>query len=103
MKPKLSKQKLEGKQPPKEANKGKRKVYQQGRWQEADIWQMEKLRPGNEIDLPEHLVPTDKRVVVTASAPERRMVYEFNGRPARGVYEELTGVELQSLPRVDLA
>lgn len=39
----------------------------------------------------EHMVPTDERVVVTASDPGTRLVHELNGRPARLVYEEIVG------------
>ncbi|MBT8494980.1 MAG: FIST C-terminal domain-containing protein, partial [Deltaproteobacteria bacterium] len=37
----------------------------------------------------EHMVPTDKRVVVTDSDPGTRTVHELNGRPAVEVYQEL--------------
>ena len=50
VKPKLQKFELQDKAPNKEAHKGTRQVFQQGRWQEADIWEMEKLVAGNEID-----------------------------------------------------
>jgi hypothetical protein len=39
----------------------------------------------------EHMIPTDRRVVVTASDPGTRLVQELNGRPAREVYEEIVG------------
>jgi N-methylhydantoinase A/oxoprolinase/acetone carboxylase beta subunit len=50
VKPKLRKHKLSGKKPDKEASKGKRPVFRQGKWHDADIWRMESLKPGNEID-----------------------------------------------------
>lgn len=50
VKPKLRKHTLSGKQPPKEAFKGKRPVFMRGKWNDADIWRMESLVPGNEID-----------------------------------------------------
>ena len=33
-----------------DGGKGVRQVFQHSKWQEADIWEMEKLKPGNEID-----------------------------------------------------
>jgi len=51
VKPRLRKQKLQGRKPDrKTAFKGKRPVYREGKWHDADIWRMEALRPGNEID-----------------------------------------------------
>jgi N-methylhydantoinase A/oxoprolinase/acetone carboxylase beta subunit len=49
VKPKLRKVELAGKKPSDEAFKTKRPVFMRGEWQDADIWQMEKLVPGNEI------------------------------------------------------
>ena len=39
-----------GKDPSKSASKGQRQVFQHGKWQKADIWEMSELKPGNEID-----------------------------------------------------
>jgi N-methylhydantoinase A/oxoprolinase/acetone carboxylase beta subunit len=50
VKPTLRKFELQSKEPPKQAKKGTRQVFQRGEWQEADIWEMEKLVAGNEID-----------------------------------------------------
>lgn len=50
VKPKLRKHELADKRPPKEAFKGKRPVFMRGKWNDADIWRMESLVPGNEID-----------------------------------------------------
>ena len=50
VKPKLCKHELQGKAPLESARKGIRPVYQKGKWNDADIWRMEDLRPGNEID-----------------------------------------------------
>ncbi|MCX6000118.1 MAG: hydantoinase/oxoprolinase family protein, partial [Chloroflexi bacterium] len=49
VKPKLSRRPLEDKKPPHEAVKGKREVYFNGVWGTAGIYDMDKLRPGNEI------------------------------------------------------
>ncbi len=50
VKPKLRKHELSGKKPAKKAFKTKRPVFMRGKWQDADIWEMESLVPGNEID-----------------------------------------------------
>ena len=50
VKPKLRKHELSSKTPDADARKGVRQVFQHSKWQEADIWEMEKLKPGNEID-----------------------------------------------------
>jgi acetone carboxylase beta subunit len=50
VKPKLIRHDLEGKAPRKEASKGTRPVFQQGRWNDAQIYEMGELRPGNEIN-----------------------------------------------------
>jgi N-methylhydantoinase A/oxoprolinase/acetone carboxylase beta subunit len=49
VKPKLFQHELEGKEPPKAASKGKRPVFRNGRWQDARLYEMADLRPGNEI------------------------------------------------------
>jgi N-methylhydantoinase A/oxoprolinase/acetone carboxylase beta subunit len=50
VKPVLRKHELQGAEPVKGALKGTRPVFQKGAWHDADIWRMEDLRPGNEID-----------------------------------------------------
>jgi len=50
VKPKLRKSELADREPPAEARKGTRPVFMRGEWQDADIWRMESLVPGNEID-----------------------------------------------------
>jgi len=50
VKPKLSKRPLEGKTPPPEALRGKREVYHNGSWHRATIYDMDQLRPGNQIE-----------------------------------------------------
>lgn len=50
VKPRLRRHELQGKAPVESARKGTRPVYQKGQWRDADIWRMEDLRPGNEID-----------------------------------------------------
>lgn len=49
VKPLVSTYELEGKGPPPAASKGKRPVYQQGGWTDAPIYEMDELRPGNEV------------------------------------------------------
>ncbi|MBE3551798.1 MAG: hypothetical protein IMX06_02905 [Kyrpidia tusciae] len=48
-KPKIPQEPLAGETPPREALVGTRRVYWNGEWTEADIWEMEKLKPGNRI------------------------------------------------------
>jgi len=48
-KPLLPRKPLQGKSPPKEAKKGQRSVYWHGEWVEAEIFEMDRLEPGNEI------------------------------------------------------
>jgi N-methylhydantoinase A/oxoprolinase/acetone carboxylase beta subunit len=50
VKPNLPKHELADKRPAQEALKGSRPVFQRGRWTDADIWRMESLVPGNEIE-----------------------------------------------------
>lgn len=52
---------IEGKVPPKEANKGRRDAYIDGAWVAMDLWEQEKLRAGNRVDGPaiiEHTMTT---------------------------------------------
>lgn len=49
IKPKLTRRPLEGKAPPAEAAKGSRPMYYNRRWQDAALWEMDLLRPGNEV------------------------------------------------------
>ena len=49
VKPKLVKHPLEGKTPHKNAIKGEREVYYEGKWGKATIYDMDRLRPGNEV------------------------------------------------------
>lgn len=44
------------------------------------------------VIMSEHMIPTERRVVVTASDPDRRMVHELDGRSARVVFGEMLGV-----------
>jgi N-methylhydantoinase A/oxoprolinase/acetone carboxylase beta subunit len=50
VKPKLRKFELADTKPAETAFKCKRPVYRRGEWQDADIWEMESLVPGNEIE-----------------------------------------------------
>ena len=49
IKPRILKYDLEDKKPARKAIKGKRPVFQKGRWIDADIYEMDELRPGNEF------------------------------------------------------
>jgi N-methylhydantoinase A len=50
VKPKLIKHPLEDRVPSKAAVKDNRQVYVNGQWQEAVVYDMDKLHPGNEVD-----------------------------------------------------
>jgi acetone carboxylase beta subunit len=50
VKPKLRRHELAGPTPDARASKGTRPVFRRGAWSDADIWRMEDLVPGNEID-----------------------------------------------------
>ena len=50
VKPKIVKRSLEGKDPLQEAIKGEREVYFDGEWHRAVIYDMDQIRPGNEIE-----------------------------------------------------
>lgn len=45
-----------------------------------------------EIIKTEHLLPTEKKVVITKAYPESRRVIEINGKPAKAEYAHLLGV-----------
>ena len=49
IKPQLIQEPLEGKQPSAEASKGTRPIYYNREWHEAQLWEMDLLRPGNEV------------------------------------------------------
>ena len=49
VKPLVRQYDLEGKKPPAKASKGTRQAYQDGQWHEAQLYEMDELRPGNEI------------------------------------------------------
>jgi len=49
VKPRVVRYELERKEPPKSASKGTRPVYQQGAWHEGRLFEMDELRPGNEV------------------------------------------------------
>lgn len=49
-KPQLRRHELARKKPDKKAFKFKRPVFRNGQWNDADVWRMEDLVPGNEID-----------------------------------------------------
>jgi acetone carboxylase beta subunit len=50
VKPKMRKFPLADPKPAEKAFKCTRPVFMRGKWQDADIWEMESLVPGNEID-----------------------------------------------------
>ncbi len=52
IKPTIRKYPLKGRQPVGEAFKGEREVYRKGKWTATQLYEMDLLRPGNEIDGP---------------------------------------------------
>jgi N-methylhydantoinase A/oxoprolinase/acetone carboxylase beta subunit len=50
VKPRLRKFALGARKPAEKALKCRRPVFMRGKWQDADIWEMESLVPGNEVD-----------------------------------------------------
>jgi acetone carboxylase, beta subunit len=50
VKPILREHALASKTPDREAFKCTRPVFRHGEWNDADIWRMEDLKPGNEVD-----------------------------------------------------
>ncbi len=51
-KPKIPKEPLGDAEPPKEARIGTRRLYRKKRWVNAQLYRMEALRPGNQVDGP---------------------------------------------------
>jgi N-methylhydantoinase A len=50
VKPKMARWPLEGKKPARSAIKEERQLYYDGKWDKAVIYDMDKLRPGNEVE-----------------------------------------------------
>jgi N-methylhydantoinase A len=69
-KPMIKKYPLEGKEPPKEAFKGERKVWVKNRWLNARLYEMDLLRAGNEIEGPAIIEAPSTTVLV----PETRKI-----------------------------
>ncbi len=49
VKPQITRQPLLGREPARTARRGERRIYWEGRWSEASVWDMEALLPGNEV------------------------------------------------------
>lgn len=49
-KPKVTAHPIIGKEPPRGALKGERKVFRKGRWETARLFEMDRLQPGNEVE-----------------------------------------------------
>jgi acetone carboxylase beta subunit len=49
LKPLVQRHELQDKKPPKSAEKGTRQVFENGQWLEANLFEMDELKPGNEI------------------------------------------------------
>ncbi|MBJ22731.1 MAG: 5-oxoprolinase [Deltaproteobacteria bacterium] len=50
VKPILARQILQDESPPPQSRKGIRPVFQKGRWQDAELFEMSELQPGNRLD-----------------------------------------------------
>ncbi len=50
VKPILARKALQGESPPADSHKGIRPVFQKGRWQDAKIFEMSELQPGNRLE-----------------------------------------------------
>ncbi len=50
-----------------------------------------------EVFKTENFVPTSKKLIVTESEPDKRIVHEFNGAPAAITYAEIIGTDPESL------
>jgi N-methylhydantoinase A/oxoprolinase/acetone carboxylase beta subunit len=51
-KPNIVLSELQGKEPPKKAFKGTRDIYYDGKWQQATVYEMGEIMPGNEVNGP---------------------------------------------------
>lgn len=51
-KPKIPKESIDGEEPPEKAAKGYREMFWDGKWWEASLWEMDRLRAGNIIEGP---------------------------------------------------
>ena len=71
IKPAIRKYPVEGKHPAGESFKGEREVYQKGKWISARLYEMDMLRPGNEIDGPAVVEAPSTTLFV----PEGRGIY----------------------------
>ena len=73
LKPRFNKQPLGKAQPVPEANRGKRQVYMRGEWLEAQLWEVDLLKPGNRIQGPAILEHPATTMVLY---PENRLVVD---------------------------
>ena len=75
-KPLLPAMKIQGKTPPKEAEKGKRSIYWRGEWVETKIFEMDRLQSGNEI---KGLAVVEAPSTTLVVPPDRYVVFDENG------------------------
>ena len=73
VKPRFTKRPLSPAQPIPEADRGKRQVYMRGEWIEAQLWEVDLLRPGNRIQGPAILEHPATTMVLY---PENRLVVD---------------------------
>jgi hypothetical protein len=76
----------------------KTKILHQGTWQEnAAVLMQVRTRCGISVFKTDHLIPTEKRMVVTKANPEERTVSEINAAPAAKEYARLLGKDPKQL------
>ncbi|MFA4835197.1 MAG: hydantoinase/oxoprolinase family protein, partial [Dehalococcoidia bacterium] len=71
IKPHISKLELKGKKPPEKAYKRTQDVYFKGKWRENNIYEMDALLPGNEVEGPAILEAPSTTLVVPADQKAR--------------------------------
>ncbi|UCG82938.1 MAG: hydantoinase/oxoprolinase family protein, partial [Dehalococcoidia bacterium] len=83
IKPVVRKYPLEGREPPKEAFKGERDVYLKRKWVTATLYEMDLLKPGNQIEGPAIVeAPATTLLVPTGSSirmDEYRVIWMIGG------------------------
>lgn len=77
IKPQLEKHPVRGTEPDARAHKGNRKAYFDGRWYDADIWEMEPLQAGNVVRGPAIIEHTMTTLVLPPGTSARLDEYEF--------------------------
>jgi len=77
VKPKVPKRPVSGAKPPKDAFKGEREVYHDGKWVKFGLWEMDLLEAGNVIDGPSIIEHPTTTMVVPPGNKARFDEYKF--------------------------